>query len=57
MVFKMVYRRTNLKIPCLKGFNLTVQSILRVYKELVRRYEKFELVTGLCNQDSVYSLN
>ncbi|KMQ91814.1 transposable element p transposase [Lasius niger] len=44
------------KIPCLKGFSLTVQAILGIYKELTRRYEEFELATGLCNQDSVEHL-
>jgi hypothetical protein len=43
-------------IPCLKGFSLTVQAILGLYKEITRRYEEFELATGLCNQDSVEHL-
>lgn len=45
-----------LTIPCLKGFSLTVQAILGLYKEITKRYEGFELATGLCNQDSVEHL-
>lgn len=41
------------KIPCLKGFTLTITAILETYKEIKEQYETFELATGLCNQDSV----
>ncbi|KMQ84980.1 transposable element p transposase, partial [Lasius niger] len=44
------------KILCLKGFSLTVKAILGIYKELAKRYEEFELATGLCNQDSAEHL-
>lgn len=44
------------KIPCLKGFSLTVQAILEVFEQLSTRFENFELATGLCNQDSVEHL-
>jgi len=45
-----------LKIPCLKGFTITVQAILGTYNSLKMQYEAFELATGLCNQDSVEHL-
>lgn len=44
------------KLPCLKGFILTIPAILETYKELKEQYETFELATGLCNQDSVEHL-
>ncbi|XP_025162489.1 uncharacterized protein LOC112590389 [Harpegnathos saltator] len=44
------------QVPCFKGFVITTQAILTLYKILSRKYDKFELATGLCNQDSVKHL-
>ncbi|KMQ85764.1 transposable element p transposase [Lasius niger] len=44
------------QVPCFKGFIITTQAILAVYKELASKSEEFELATGLCNQDSVEHL-
>lgn len=44
------------QIPCFKGFVITTQVILALYKELASKNEEFELATGLCNQDSVEHL-
>lgn len=44
------------KIPCLKGFPLTIHAILETYKGLKEQYETFELAIGLCNQDFVEHL-
>ncbi|XP_024868282.1 uncharacterized protein LOC112452354 [Temnothorax curvispinosus] len=41
------------KVPCFKGFVITVQAILNLYQEFASKYEGFELATGLYNQDSV----
>lgn len=44
------------RAPCLKGFPLSVQAILGVYKSIAKEYPGFELAAGLCNQDSVEHL-
>lgn len=44
------------QIPCFKGFTITIQGILSLYKEVVSKNPEFELATGLCNQDSVEHL-
>jgi len=44
------------QVPCFKGFVITTQAILALYKELTSKNEEFELATGLCNQDSVEHL-
>lgn len=44
------------KVPCFKGFVITVKAILATYKALLSKNEEFELATGLCNQDSVEHL-
>lgn len=41
------------QVPCFKGFVITIQTIVALYKELASTNEEFELATGLCNQDSV----
>lgn len=44
------------QVSCFKGFAITKQAILALYKELTNKNEEFELATGLCNQDSVAHL-
>ncbi|KAL6423073.1 hypothetical protein ACFW04_010507 [Cataglyphis niger] len=44
------------QVPCFKGFIITTQAILTLYKELASKNEGFELATGLCNQDAVEHL-
>lgn len=41
------------QIPRFKGFVTTIRAILATYETLTNQYERFELATGLCNQDSV----
>lgn len=44
------------QVPCFKGFDITTQAILSLYKKLASKNERFELATGLCNQDTVEHL-
>lgn len=44
------------QVSCFKGFLITTQAILILYKELACKNEGFELATGLCKQDAVERL-
>ena len=43
----------NVRPPCFDGMYQTVFSILKIYWNIKKDFPKFELCTGLCNQDSV----
>ena len=43
--------------PCFNGLRQTVQALLNIYRRTKQTFPKFELCTGLCNQDSVEHRN